>query len=184
MSSEERKNNETVQGGNGGEAVDDKRMDDPVSMFVLFSRFFAIAARRMEERLGEEGLQIMADSVREFGIERGKDIARRAAAKGQANDLLNYLSNYDMERSEEFGYDNDITAEAVRQEFRGCVFAETWMAEGQEKYGRIYCENIDPAIAYGYNENMVCEHDKIMYDDKKCTFCFRMKEAQEGKKEK
>ena len=68
-------------------------------------------------------------------------------------------------------------------EFTGCVFAETWMAEGQEKYGRIYCENIDPAIAYGYNENLVCQHDKIMYDDKKCTFCFYMKDKGQDQKE-
>ena len=175
MSSEKRMNQENQ--------ADDKRMDNPVSMFVLFARFFAIIARRLEERLGDEGRQIVADSVREFGIERGKDIARRAAAKGQTNDLLNYLSSYDMERSEDFGYSNDITKDAVRQEFTGCVFAETWMAEGQEKYGRIYCENIDPAIAYGYNENLVCHHDKIMYDDKKCTFCFYMKDKGQDQKE-
>ena len=127
---------------------DDKKMQNPVSMFVLFARFFAIIARRLEERLGEEGLQIMKEAVNEWGFERGKDIARRARANGRENDLMSYLENYDMERSD-------------------------------EKYGRIYCENIDPAIAKGYNEDLVCEHDKIMYDDQKCTFCFYMREKEE-----
>ena len=156
----------------------DKRMENPVSMFVLFARMFAIVARRVEERLGEEGRQIMVDAVKEFGFERGRDIARRAAARGQDNTLEHYLENYDMERSDNFGYDNTYTKDAVYQEFSGCVFAETWMAEGQEKYGRIYCENIDPSIASGYNQDLECIHDKIMYDDHKCTFCFRMKQKQ------
>ncbi|MCI8598407.1 MAG: L-2-amino-thiazoline-4-carboxylic acid hydrolase [Lachnospiraceae bacterium] len=158
---------------------DDKKMQNPVSMFVLFARFFAIIARRLEERLGEEGLQIMKEAVNEWGFERGKDIARRARANGRENDLMSYLENYDMERSDDFGYENKYTETQVCQEFQGCVFAETWMAEGQEKYGRIYCENIDPAIAKGYNEDLVCEHDKIMYDDQKCTFCFYMREKEE-----
>lgn len=150
-------------------------MKNPVSMFVLFARFFAIVARRMEERLGEEGLQIMREAVNEWGFERGRNIARRAQENGGENDLMSYLENYDMERADDFGYEDQYTENAVLQEFTGCVFAKTWMEEGQERYGRIYCENIDPAIARGYNENLVCQHDKIMYDDHKCTFCFYMK---------
>ena len=32
------------------------------------------------------------------------------------------------------------------KDFDRCVFAQTWIDAGEEKYGRIYCENIDPAI--------------------------------------
>lgn len=152
-----------------------QEIEDPVSMYVLFARMFSIIARRIEERLGEEGLGIMARSVQEFGEERGKDIAERARQKGNENDLGNYLVNYDMERSGLFGYEDTYGEEEIRQEFDRCIFAETWIKEGQERYGRIYCENIDPAIARGYNESLMCIHDKIMYDDHKCTFCFKMK---------
>ena len=152
-----------------------KRMDEPVSMYVLFARMFSIVARRLEERLGDEGREIMAQSVREFGMDRGKDIAQRARNRGFDNDLENYLKNYDMERSGLFGYEDTYGDGEVRQVFDRCVFAETWKKEGQEKYGRIYCENIDPSIAQGYNENLMCIHDKMMYDDQKCTFCFKMK---------
>ena len=92
------------------------------------------------------------------------------------NTLENYLDNYDMGRSEEFGYDTVYKQDGIHQDFHRCVFAKTWMEAGEEKYGRIYCENIDPAIAEGYNENMECVHDHIMYADGHCTFCFRMKE--------
>ena len=152
-----------------------QEIDEPVSMYILFARMFSIIARRIEERLGDEGREIMVRSVQEFGEERGKDIARRARQKGNENDLQNYLVNNDMERSGLFGYENTYGEDEVRQEFDRCIFAETWMKEGQERYGRIYCENIDPSIARGYNERLVCEHDKMMYDDHKCTFCFKMK---------
>lgn len=151
------------------------KSEQPVSMYVLFARMFAILARRMEERLGEEGREIMAQSVKEFGEERGREIARRARANGNENDLEHYLGSYDMERSGLFDYKDTYEEGAVRQVFRECIFAKTWKEEGQERYGRIYCDNIDPSIARGYNEKLMCVHDKMMYDDGQCTFCFTMK---------
>ena len=72
-------------------------------------------------------------------------------------------------------YDTEYGKEEINQDFDRCVFAKTWMDAGEEKYGRIYCENIDPAICKGYNEDLECIHDHIMYKDHHCTFCFRMK---------
>lgn len=153
-----------------------EQVKEPVSMFVLFARMFSITAKNLEKEFGEKGLKVLEDSVKEFGIERGKDIAARAKANGKENTLENYLDNYDMGRSEEFGYDTVYKQDGIHQDFHRCVFAKTWMEASEEKYGRIYCENIDPAIVEGYNENMECVHDHIMYADGHCTFCFRMKE--------
>lgn len=153
-----------------------EEVKETVSMFVLFAKMFSITAKNLEKEFGEKGLKVLEDSVKEFGIERGKDIAARAKANGKENTLENYLDNYDMGRSEEFGYDTVYKQDGIHQDFHRCVFAKTWMDAGEEKYGRIYCENIDPAIAEGYNENMECVHDHIMYADGHCTFCFRMKE--------
>lgn len=153
-----------------------QKMDEPVSMFELFARMFSITAKHVEKHFGQEGLDVLADAIKEFGMERGQDIARRAAAAGKPNTPENYLDHYDMERSELFGYQNDYQPEGIYQEFTDCVFANTWIKAGDERYGRIYCENIDPAIAKGYNQDMECIHDKIMYDDNKCTFCFKMKD--------
>ena len=76
-----------------------QKMDEPVSMFVLFARFFSILAKNLEKEFGEKGLEILKQSVIDWGGARGKDIARRAAQRGQKNDLDAYLPNYDMERS-------------------------------------------------------------------------------------
>jgi len=144
-------------------------------MYVLFARMFSITARRLEEKYGQEGLDLLAECVKEFGFRRGEDIARRARARGFENTLDQYLPNYDMERSELFGYETVDQGDEIHQDFTRCVFASTWMDADEEKYGRIYCENIDPAIAAGYNKDLQCIHDKIMYKDGHCTFCFKMK---------
>ncbi len=144
-------------------------------MFVLFARFFSILAKNLEKEFGEKGLAVLKQSVIDWGIARGKDMANRAAKNGNKNDLEAYLPSYDMERSELFGYDTQYGKDAITQDFTRCVFAETWMKAGEDKYGRIYCENIDPAIVKGYNDQMECIHDHIMYKDGHCTFCFRMK---------
>lgn len=155
--------------------LENQKIEDAVSMFVLFAQMFSITAKNIEKNFGQHGLDVLAESVKEFGIKRGENIAARAAANGKGNTLTNYLDNYDMERSNLFGYTNLYGQNEINQEFTRCVFAETWIKAGEERYGRIYCENIDPAIAYGYNKNMECQHEKIMYDDNKCTFCFKMK---------
>lgn len=152
-----------------------EKMKEPVSMFVLFAKMFSITAKNLEKEFGEKGLNVLAESVKEFGMERGKDIAARAHADGADNTLEQYLSHYDMGRSEEFGYQTVYESNEIHQEFKQCVFAKAWMDAGQDKYGRIYCENIDPAIVTGYNQDMECIHEHIMYDHGHCTFCFRMK---------
>ena len=58
--------------------------------------------------------------------------------------------------------------------FTQCGFAGQWIADGTERYGKLYCEMIDPAIAHGYCEDFECIHDKRIYEDGVCTFCFRM----------
>lgn len=155
--------------------MSEEKLAKPVSMYVLFARMFAIVAKNLEEEFGQRGLEILSESVKDFGNARGRDMAERAKAMGVENTLENYLTSYDMERSELFGYETELRPEGIFQEFDRCVFAETWMNDGDEKYGRIYCNSIDPAIAEGYNAQMECVHDEIMYDNKRCTFCFRMK---------
>lgn len=60
-----------------------QEIDEPVSMYILFARMFSIIARRIEERLGDEGREIMVRSVQEFGEERGKGYCQKGAAEGK-----------------------------------------------------------------------------------------------------
>lgn len=146
----------------------------PVSMYQMFAKMFALVAKEVVDEFGEAGAEAVKRGVWNFGVARGKDIARRAAARGQKNDTDNYLISYDMDRSDEFESHDTYGEGYVEQHFTRCVFADQFKKEGLEKYGMLYCETIDPAIAYGYNPDMKCIHEKHFFTDDACTFCFKL----------
>lgn len=150
---------------------------EPVDMYVLFAKLFAHITRQVEQACGEKGIEAIREGVRQFGKERGRDIARRARVLGHEPDAEHYLSSYDMGRSDFFHSDNDIRKNSVEQVFTHCVFAEQWSKDGTEQYGIHYCQLIDPSIAEGYNPNFRCIHDKHFFQDGQCHFLFEMKEA-------
>ena len=39
-----------------------QKMEEPVSMFVLFARFFSILAKNLEKEFGAKGLEILAQA--------------------------------------------------------------------------------------------------------------------------
>ncbi len=152
---------------------------DPVSPYTLMAKLFAHVAKAVVDRFGEEGEEAVREGVRAFGEERGRDIARRAAARGLPNDIENYLPNYDMGRSELFEYETIYHPCEIEQNFTRCAFGDQWKKDGMEKYGILYCQMIDPAIAKGYNPNFEVEHDKYLLKDGYCHFRFKMKDAKE-----
>lgn len=154
---------------------DEKLELEPVNMYILFARMFAHITREVEAACGEEGVQAVREGVRQFGLERGRDIARRAQAMGHETTPEFYLSCYDMGRSDYFTSDDTVTPERVEQVFTQCVFADTWTKDGDQKYGIHYCQMIDPAIAEGYCSEFQCIHDKHFFQDGQCHFLFQMK---------
>lgn len=149
---------------------------EPISWATLFCRLFAHIAKEVVDRFGEEGEKAVKDGVRAFGIERGRNIAERAKENGCDLTPESYLSNYDMGRGNDFTAQNVYGDNQVEQLFTQCGFAEQWVNDGMERYGKLYCDVIDPAITEGYSSKMECIHDKRVYEDGVCSFCFRMKE--------
>ncbi len=135
-----------------------EEVKEPVSMFVLFAKQFSIIAKNLEKEFGEKGLKVLEDSVKEFGYERGKDIAARAKANGLPNTLENYLDNYDMGRSNDFGYDTVYAEDGIHQDFQECVFAKTWMQARKNTAAFIAKISILPllqAITRTWNASMI-----------------------------
>ncbi len=153
---------------------------EEVNMYVLFARIFAHITREVERACGEQGVAAVRAGVRAFGEERGRNIAARAAAQGHAPDAQHYLSCYDMGRSGFFHSCDTVRDDCVEQDFDKCVFAETWMRDGCERWGIHYCEVIDPAIARGYHAAFCCEHDKHFFKDGRCHFKFTMQPEEEA----
>ena len=156
---------------------------EPVSPYTIMAKLFAHLTKAVVDQFGEAGQDAIREGVRTFGEERGRDIARRAAAHGQPNDILNYLPNYDMGRSDLFTYETSYEQPSeIEQTFTRCPFGDTWKADGMEDYGILYCQMIDPSIAKGYNPNFEVIHDKYLVKDGHCHFRFQMKNQEEAKK--
>ena len=154
---------------------------EPYTMFAIMAKLFAHIAKVMVETYGkEEGERVMMDSVGAFGEERGRDIALRAAAVGKPNTMENYLSNYDMGRSELFEYETHFHPKEIEQSFTKCAFAEQWKKDGMEDYGILYCHMIDPSIAKGYNPNFEVVHDQYVLREGTCHFRFQMKDDEQS----
>lgn len=154
------------------------------TMFAIMAKLFAHTAKTIVERYGkEEGERAMMDSVGAFGEERGRDIARRAAAVGKPNTMDNYLSNYDMGRSELFEYETLFHPTEIEQTFTKCAFAEQWKKDGMQDYGILYCHMIDPSIAKGFNPNFEVVHDQYVLKEGVCHFRFQMKDDDKVKAE-
>jgi hypothetical protein len=152
---------------------------EPVSMYVIAAKLFGHVAKAVIDKYGEDAREVIKEGVRAFGEERGRDIARRAAAVGEPNEIENYLPNYDMGRSDLFEYVTINKEKEIEQNFTKCVFADQWQKDGMEQYGILYCEMIDPAIAKGFNPNLEVIHDKHFFKDGVCHFCFQMKKDAE-----
>jgi len=152
------------------------KIEEPVSMYEMFAKLFSHVSKEVVEKFGDEGKEAIKKGVWNFGYERGQNIAKRAEANGLPNIPENYLTSYDMERSELFASDDTYGKDKVEQVFTKCIFASQWMEDGDEEYGMLYCEMIDPSVAAGYNENMECIHEKHIFEDKVCTFCFKLKD--------
>jgi len=156
-------------------SMKDNESKEPVSWLTLFCRLFAHMSKAIIDELGEEaGEKLIKQAVWNFGVDRGRNIAERAKAAGCPIDEKSYLPNYDMARGDDFTAANTYGENQVSQLFTQCGFADQWIADGTERYGKLYCEMIDPAIAHGYCEDFECIHDKRIYEDGVCTFCFRM----------
>ncbi|GIQ62002.1 hypothetical protein PACILC2_05700 [Paenibacillus cisolokensis] len=153
---------------------------EPVDPYTIMAKLFAHLSKSVVDRFGEAGKEAIREGVRAFGEERGRDIARRAAAAGQPNDIRSYLPNYDMGRSDLFEYVTEYHPQEIEQSFTRCAFGDQWKKDGMEEYGILYCQMIDPAIARGYNADFEVEHDKYLLKDGYCHFRFKMKGSGNG----
>lgn len=153
---------------------------EPVDPYTIMAKLFAHLSKAVADRFGEAGKDAIREGVRTFGEERGRDIARRAAAVGQPNDIRSYLPNYDMGRSDLFEYVTEYHPLEIEQNFTKCAFGDQWKKDGMEEYGILYCQMIDPAIARGYNANFEVEHDKYLLEDGHCHFRFKMNGSGNG----
>jgi hypothetical protein len=152
-----------------------EELKKPVSMYAIMAKLFADIADEVTGRFGSEGEEAIRKAVRTFGERRGKNIAANAAADGKPNTPENYLPYYDMERSALFECDTVQSKNSIDQHFHVCPFAQTWLGDGTEKFGKMYCDEIDDALARGYNSDFVhTNHSHLLYGSDCCHMSFSL----------
>ncbi len=148
----------------------------PVSIYTIFAQLFSAVAKEVAEEFGDKGQEAIRRGVKNFGTKRGQTIAQNAKSDGKPNTLENYLPYYDMERSDLFVYDTTQTDTVIDQKFHTCPFASAWIESGQQELGKLYCDEIDAAIAQGFNKNLIHEEKThLLNGDKCCHMTFTMK---------
>jgi hypothetical protein len=152
-----------------------------ITMVELFAKLFGFVAREVSDAFGEEGERALARAVRAFGQERGRGIAERARRRGLSATPENYLASYDMDRSSDFASTASLSQGELEQIFSDCAIARQFEKDGVKRLGRIYCDNIDPALAGGYNKDMECLHPEHFFDSGRCRFLFRLKDGKGGR---
>ncbi|MFC7391691.1 L-2-amino-thiazoline-4-carboxylic acid hydrolase [Scopulibacillus cellulosilyticus] len=158
------------------ENFDDVNKYGDTTIYGLMAKLFAQIAKTVVDEKGEEGKDAIKEGVRTFGEERGKGIAQRAEHLGKPNTIDNYLSNYDMGRSDLFKYDNIFKPYTIEQTFTQCPFGGQWADDNMHEYGILYCQMIDPAVAKGYNPKFEVEHDQYILKEGVCHFNFNLKD--------
>lgn len=146
------------------------------TIYALMAKLFAQITKQVVDTYGTEGEDAVREGVRTFGEERGRGIAQRAQANGEENTIDNYLTNYDMERSDLFEYTTEYKPEEIEQNFTVCPFGQQWADDNMHEYGILYCQMIDPSVARGYNPKFEVEHPNFILREGNCHFRFKLKD--------
>jgi hypothetical protein len=137
-----------------------------------FAMVYALIAREAIQRFGIEGEKAVLDGIRQYGIAYGNQMAERTKADGRPNDFVGYLLYGEIDFSET-GNEMQITQTTPHVEVvcGRCGWHDAWQRHGMLDMGRLYCQEIDSAILYGFNPDFKFEvrwhfaRDHALYAD-------------------
>jgi hypothetical protein len=136
---------------------------------------FGLLARHVIEAAGEfTGESNILKAVMRYGEQRGRRMRLRVLRDGAPLNLTSYLAYKEW---------RPVTAEgrgqAVEQSgdvistVSACPWANTWNEMGLLQYGRLYCQEIDLALARGFDPQAVLDVRKTLTNDHEpCVFVF------------
>ncbi len=116
----------------------------------------------------------MREAVRRYGEQRGRRMALRAQRDGEPLNMLNYLA-YGEWRTEP-GESEQRSEEMVphaRSFSDRCPWNQAWVESDLLRYGRLYCLEIDQALARGFNPALRLDVlSTLSNDGRPCEFVF------------
>lgn len=115
---------------------------------------FALLARQVMQRHGDEGESVIQEGMIRYGRERGVRMAANAEANGDPVELWTnqaygeWKPDYDGQM--EFG--TDRTEPTLRTYISKCAWCEAWKKYDLLPYGREYCKQVDWAVYDGFQK--------------------------------
>jgi len=111
------------------------------------------------EQVGEQqGEAILTKAVQQYGQERGRRMAQRAKAYGDALTMANFIAYSEWKASP------GVIAQSIVERaphakiyITQCPWHTTWKESGLLPYGRLYCRVIDEALLDGFNPELQIE---------------------------
>jgi hypothetical protein len=137
---------------------------------------FGWLSKALIEEVGEQkGKAVISKAVRKYGEERGRRMALRAKADGQALDVANFFTY-----AEYRAITGKLKARVAERsanlslEASNCPWNDAWKENGLLPYGRLYCLDVDAAILHGFNTNLKMDIEGTLSDGaEKCRLVYR-----------
>lgn len=148
---------------------------------------FAWLSRAVIEQVGRDrGERVIRKAIRRYGEERGLRMALRAQGDGNTLSMTNYMAYGEWKANPEETEQTLFAEDAgIRMEVHRCPWHRAWEEAGIMEYGRLYCLEIDTALARGFNPELTLEVNSTLSNDgRNCEFVFRQAEGIVKKKEK
>jgi predicted ArsR family transcriptional regulator len=146
-----------------------------------FAKLYIHIAREVENRFGNEGKDAIRAGLREFSLERGRNIRKTVQSKDLPLNMDNYYGNFDSSLAEA-GFDMDLDLQGWRAEgvVSHCPFAQIWKEMDEGELGRMYCE-VDHHMLEGYNPELDLESSENILDGgNQCVFHWKKRKQTGG----
>jgi hypothetical protein len=133
-------------------------------------------ARAAAEQAGtKDGEAAIRKAVRRYGEERGGRMAQAAQADGQPLTMAAFMAygEWALPPGEQ-GSDKWQEGQDVHSRVHQCPWHQAWESSGLLPYGRLYCLEIDAALARGFNPDLTLEVNRTLANDgEPCEFVYR-----------
>lgn len=119
---------------------------------------FGIITRNAVECFGEEGRLAVIAAVKEYGLQRGRRMRKRALRNGDETNMTAYRA-YSEWRAPQGSMRSVIIQRSPVLVIRtlSCPWHDAWQENNLTEEGHCYCENIDRHLAMGFDENLNLE---------------------------
>ena len=130
--------------------------------------------KTLEEHLGEYGLDIFANAIMRYAHERGQRMRKRAVRDGRRLDHETFLSYGELQiPSNPDDYSIGSESPVYTLCCHRCMWQESWVRYGLERYGALYCRYVDLHLIQGFHPDLaMITRSALGLGDSCCTFSY------------